>query len=100
MLHVSYKPAAMEWGGYQAWPFKGFSVEWHNFVQQSTPRQLTALGIPRPGPPLLDRRDPGRCGAAATRNWTSPRGEPPATPVPTPVPVPVPVPETSRSRRC
>jgi hypothetical protein len=49
MLHVSYKPAAMEWGGYQAWPFKGFSVEWHNFVQQATPRQLTALGFPAPG---------------------------------------------------
>ena len=49
MLHVSYKPAAVEWGGYQAWPFKGFSMEWHNFVQQSTPRQLTALGFPPPG---------------------------------------------------
>ena len=49
MLHVSYKPATVEWGGYQAWPFKGFSVEWHNFVQQATPRQLTALGFPAPG---------------------------------------------------
>ncbi len=49
MLHVSYKPATMEWGGYQAWPFKGFSAEWHNFVQQATPRQLTALGFPAPG---------------------------------------------------
>jgi hypothetical protein len=49
MLHVSYKPADMEWGGYQAWPFKGFSMEWHNFVQQSTPRQLAALGFPAPG---------------------------------------------------
>ncbi len=52
MLHVSYKPAMMEWGGYQAWPFKGFSTEWHNFVQQSTPRQLTALGFPAPGHPF------------------------------------------------
>jgi hypothetical protein len=52
MLHVSYKPAAMEWGGYQAWPFKGFSVEWHNFVQRSTPRQLIALGFPAPGHPF------------------------------------------------
>ncbi len=52
MLHVSYKPASMEWGGYQAWPFKGFSMEWHNFVQQSTPRQLTALGFPAPGHPF------------------------------------------------
>jgi len=49
MLHVSYKPASMEWGGYQAWPIKGFSSEWHNFVPQATPRQLTALGFPGPG---------------------------------------------------
>ena len=49
MLHVSYKPAGMEWGGYQAWPIKGFSAEWHNFVQQATPRQLTAVGFPAPG---------------------------------------------------
>jgi Phytanoyl-CoA dioxygenase (PhyH) len=49
MLHVSYKPAGMEWGGYQSWPFKGFSPEWHNFVQQATPRQLAVLGFPPPG---------------------------------------------------
>ena len=49
MLHVSYKPADMEWGGYQAWPYKGFSGEWHNFVQEATPRQLTAVGFPAPG---------------------------------------------------
>ena len=52
MLHVSYKPAAMEWGGYQAWPFKGFSMEWHAFVQEATARQLTALGFPAPGHPF------------------------------------------------
>jgi Phytanoyl-CoA dioxygenase (PhyH) len=52
MLHVSYKPANMEWGGYQAWPFKGFSAEWHNFVQQATPQQLTVLGFPAPGHPF------------------------------------------------
>ncbi|MGD0380184.1 MAG: phytanoyl-CoA dioxygenase family protein [Acidimicrobiales bacterium] len=52
MLHVSFKPATMEWGGYQAWPFRGFSVEWHNFVQQASPRQLTALGFPAPGHPF------------------------------------------------
>jgi hypothetical protein len=52
MLHVSYKPASMEWGGYQAWPFKGFSPEWHNFVQRATPRQLAVLGFPEPGNPF------------------------------------------------
>ncbi len=49
MLHVSYRPAAVEWGGYQAWPFKGFSMEWHDFVQGATPRQLQVLGFPPPG---------------------------------------------------
>jgi ectoine hydroxylase-related dioxygenase (phytanoyl-CoA dioxygenase family) len=52
MLHVSFKCAAMEWGGYQAWPFKGFSTEWHNFVQGAGPRQLTVLGFPAPGHPF------------------------------------------------
>ncbi|HEV3280376.1 MAG TPA: phytanoyl-CoA dioxygenase family protein [Acidimicrobiales bacterium] len=49
MLHVSYKPAGLEWGGYQAWPFKGFSAEWHAFVQGASPRQLAVLGFPEPG---------------------------------------------------
>lgn len=49
MLHVAYRPAAAEWGGYQAWPFKGFSMEWHNFVLGATPRQLQVLGFPPPG---------------------------------------------------
>jgi hypothetical protein len=55
MLHVSYKPAAVEWGGYQAWPFKGFSAEWHAFVQQASPRQLTVLGFPAPGHEFWNR---------------------------------------------
>jgi Phytanoyl-CoA dioxygenase (PhyH) len=49
MLHVSYKDAGMEWGGYQAWPFKGFSPQWHTFVQGASPRQLGVLGFPLPG---------------------------------------------------
>jgi len=27
-------------------------MEWHNFVQQATARQLTALGFPAPGHPF------------------------------------------------
>ena len=73
MLHVSYKPAAMEWGGYQAWPIKGFSVEWHNFVQQATPRQLTVSVFPhrvtRSG-----RTRPFPGSPAGTPNWISRRG--------------------------
>lgn len=67
MLHVSYRGAAVEWGGYQAWPFKGFSMEWHAFVEQATPEQLTVLGFPAPGHPYwneatlagVGRRYPG-----------------------------------------
>ena len=67
MLHVSYKPAHMEWGGYQAWPFKGFSMEWHNFVQQATPAQLTALGFPAPGHAFWTEADTGRSGPPLSR---------------------------------
>jgi hypothetical protein len=49
MLHVAYKPAAADWIGYQAWQIKGFSPEWHNFVQQAHSRQLAAVGFPEPG---------------------------------------------------
>ena len=49
MMHVAFRPAAMEWGGYQAWPFKGFQPAWHNWVRTATPRQLALLGFPRPG---------------------------------------------------
>jgi hypothetical protein len=51
MLHVAYKPAPLDWVGYQAWPIKGFSPEWHKFVAQAGVRQLTVLGFPRPGDP-------------------------------------------------
>jgi ectoine hydroxylase-related dioxygenase (phytanoyl-CoA dioxygenase family) len=49
MLHVSFKPRGAVWGGYQAWPFRGFSPELSKFVQQATPRQLTVFGFPEPG---------------------------------------------------
>jgi hypothetical protein len=51
MMHVAFRPAAVEWGGYQAWPFKGFQPAWHNWVRHATPRQLALLGFPRPGDP-------------------------------------------------
>jgi ectoine hydroxylase-related dioxygenase (phytanoyl-CoA dioxygenase family) len=49
MLHVSFKHRDAVWGGYQAWPFRGFSPEFSNFVQQATARQLAVFGIPEPG---------------------------------------------------
>ena len=49
MLHVSFRHRDAGWGGYQAWPFSGFSFELSKYVQQSTPRQLALFGVPEPG---------------------------------------------------
>ncbi len=51
LLHVSFKPVATDWIGYQAWPFHAEGAAWHRFVGQATPRQLVALGFPEPGHP-------------------------------------------------
>jgi ectoine hydroxylase-related dioxygenase (phytanoyl-CoA dioxygenase family) len=51
MLHVSFKPRRADWGGYQAWAFKGLRPEWSKFVQQANCRQLMLLGVPEPGHP-------------------------------------------------
>jgi Phytanoyl-CoA dioxygenase (PhyH) len=67
MLHAAFRPADMDWGGYQAWPIKGYAPEWHSFVTRANPRQLTALGFPPPGHPFwtdealegVGRRYPG-----------------------------------------
>ena len=51
MLHVSFRHRDASWGGYQAWPFRGFSHELTKYVQQATPRQLALMGVPEPGHP-------------------------------------------------
>lgn len=94
MLHVSYRPASMEWGGHQAWPFKGFSAEWHDFVQQATPRQLRVLGFPPPGHPFwteetltgVARRYPG----LDLTPWREARNAPSVVGPPRPPPPPSP----------
>jgi hypothetical protein len=63
MLHVAYKPAARDWVGYQAWPIKGFSPEWHKFVAQASVRQLTVLGFPQPGDPFWNDQTVAGVGA-------------------------------------
>jgi ectoine hydroxylase-related dioxygenase (phytanoyl-CoA dioxygenase family) len=54
MLHVSFRHREAGWGGYQAWPFRGFSPELTKYVQQATPRQLALMGVPPPGHPYWD----------------------------------------------
>ena len=56
MMHAAFKPAGLDWVSYQAWPFKGFSPEWHKFVSQATVRQLSVLGFPPPGSPYWNDR--------------------------------------------
>ena len=51
MLHVSFRHREAGWGGYQAWPFRGFSPELTKYVQQATPGQLALMGVPEPGHP-------------------------------------------------
>jgi len=51
MLHLAYKPAGLDWAGYQAWPIKGYSPAWHRFVSGATPRELAVVGFPMPGDP-------------------------------------------------
>jgi hypothetical protein len=63
MLHVAYKPAALDWVGYQAWPIKGYAPEWYKFVAQASPRQLMVLGFPKPGHPYWTEET--RAGVAA-----------------------------------
>ncbi|HUE09281.1 MAG TPA: phytanoyl-CoA dioxygenase family protein, partial [Acidimicrobiales bacterium] len=54
MIHVSFRHRDAGWGGYQAWPFRGFSPELTKYVEGATPRQLALLGIPLPGHPYWD----------------------------------------------
>lgn len=63
MMHVSYRLGAAEWGQYQAWGFKGFSPEWHNFVQASGPRELALVGFPPPGHLYWDESSISRVNA-------------------------------------
>ena len=56
MLHVSFRHRDASWGGYQAWPFRGFSPELTKYVQQATPPAAGAAWASRPpGHPYWDR---------------------------------------------
>lgn len=51
LLHLAWRPGGADWGGYQAWPIKGYSAEWHDVVRWASPRQLALFGFPPPGHP-------------------------------------------------
>ncbi len=51
MLAVAFKPAGTDWIGYHAFPARGDQRAWDRFMRHATPRQLDALGFPKPGDP-------------------------------------------------
>jgi len=63
MIHVSFHHRGAVWGGYQAWPFRGFSFELAKYVRGATPRQLALLGVPEPGHPYWNEETVAGVGA-------------------------------------
>jgi hypothetical protein len=63
-MHVSYRPAAVEWGNRLSWADRSHDPAWYRFVDRASPRQLELFGFP---PPVLDAADTGRDGAALPR---------------------------------
>ena len=56
MLHVSFKPPATDWLGFQSWPEAAEQLAWHQVVARSSFRGLLALGFPPPGHPYWTER--------------------------------------------
>jgi hypothetical protein len=50
-MHLSYRPARVEWGQRQGWADRSHSLAWYKFVHRATPRQLELFGFPPPGQP-------------------------------------------------
>jgi hypothetical protein len=67
-MHLSYRPAAAEWGHRCAWADRSHDPAWYRFVSRATPRQLQLFGFPPPGHPFwttetaagMELRYPGR----------------------------------------
>ena len=70
MLHVSFRHREAGWGGYQAWPFRGFSPELAKFVQQATPRSSRSWVCPNRAIPTGTRpRWPASKPAIRASTW-------------------------------
>lgn len=51
-LHLSYRPAAVEWAQRVAWSDRSHDPRWHAFLARATPEQLVLFGFPPPGHPF------------------------------------------------
>ena len=54
ILAIAFKPAGVDWIGYQSYQSKSTSLDWVKFVEGSTPRELELFGFPPPGHPIWD----------------------------------------------
>lgn len=50
-MHVSYRPAGVEWAQRHSWADRSHDPHWYDFVAHATPRQLGLFGFPAPGHP-------------------------------------------------
>jgi hypothetical protein len=52
ILGTGFKVAGVDWIGYHAWQSRATGLEWTQFAEGSTPRELELLGFPPPGAPI------------------------------------------------
>lgn len=50
-MHLSFRPAAVEWAHRHSWAHRSHNPEWYQFVPRATPQQLALFGFPPPGHP-------------------------------------------------
>jgi hypothetical protein len=50
-MHLSYRPARVEWAQRQGWADRSHTPAWYQFAHRATPRQLALFGFPPPGHP-------------------------------------------------
>jgi hypothetical protein len=50
-MHLSFRPATIDWAQRHAWADRSFDPNWTSFVARATPEQLALFGFPPPGHP-------------------------------------------------
>lgn len=50
-MHLSYRPAHVEWAQRHSWVGRSHEPAWYDFTARATPRQLALFGFPPPGHP-------------------------------------------------
>jgi Phytanoyl-CoA dioxygenase (PhyH) len=48
-MHLSYRPASVEWGHRHSWADRSHEPAWYEFVHRATSHQLALFGFPPPG---------------------------------------------------